>query len=64
MTKAETKAVAAVVLSPMMKQFLDLKSKHPDALLLFRTGDFYETYQSMRPTSRMPGKHHRFWVLL
>jgi DNA mismatch repair ATPase MutS len=29
----------------MMKQFLDLKSKHPDALLLFRTGDFYETYQ-------------------
>ena len=44
-TKAETKAVTAVILSPMMKQFLDLKSKHPDALLLFRTGDFYETYQ-------------------
>lgn len=44
-TKAETKAVAAVVLSPMMKQFVDLKSKHPDALLLFRVGDFYETYQ-------------------
>ena len=32
-------------LSPIMKQFLDLKSKHPDTLLLFRTGDFYETYQ-------------------
>lgn len=32
-------------LSPMMKQFLDLKSKHPDSLVLFRTGDFYETYQ-------------------
>ena len=44
-TKAETKAVAAVVLPPIMKQCLDLKSKHPDALLLFRTGDFYETYQ-------------------
>ena len=44
-TKAETKAVAAVALSPMLKQFLDLKSKHPDALLLFRTGDFYETYK-------------------
>jgi antirestriction protein ArdC len=44
-TKAETKAVAAVVLSPMMKQFVDLKSKHPDAMLLFRVGDFYETYQ-------------------
>ena len=28
----------------MMKQFFDLKSKHPDALLLFRCGDFYETY--------------------
>ena len=28
----------------MMKQFYDLKAKHPDALLLFRCGDFYETY--------------------
>ena len=44
-TKAETKAVAAVALSPMLRQFLDLKQKHPDALLLFRTGDFYETYK-------------------
>ena len=40
--KQESKQEA---LSPMMKQFLDLKSKHPDALFLFRTGDFYETYQ-------------------
>ncbi|MDY5182925.1 MAG: DNA mismatch repair protein MutS, partial [Prevotella sp.] len=31
-------------LTPMMQQFLNLKSKHPDALLLFRCGDFYETY--------------------
>lgn len=31
-------------LTPMMKQFQDLKAKHPDALLLFRCGDFYETY--------------------
>ena len=31
-------------ISPMLKQFLDLKKKHPDALLLFRCGDFYETY--------------------
>ena len=36
---------ANVALSPMMKQFMDLKGKHPDALLLFRVGDFYETYQ-------------------
>ena len=31
-------------LSPILKQYLDLKAKHPDALLLFRVGDFYETY--------------------
>ncbi len=31
-------------LTPMMKQFFSLKEKHPDALLLFRCGDFYETY--------------------
>ena len=33
-----------VVLTPMMKQFFDLKAKHPDAIMLFRCGDFYETY--------------------
>ena len=31
-------------LTPMMRQFFQLKAKHPDALLLFRCGDFYETY--------------------
>ena len=31
-------------LTSMMKQFFDLKAKHPDAVLLFRCGDFYETY--------------------
>ena len=31
-------------LTPMMQQFFDLKKKHPDAILLFRCGDFYETY--------------------
>ena len=31
-------------LTPMMKQFFDLKAQHPEALLLFRCGDFYETY--------------------
>ncbi|MDE7378031.1 MAG: DNA mismatch repair protein MutS [Paraprevotella sp.] len=31
-------------LTPMMKQFYDLKAKHPDAVMLFRCGDFYETY--------------------
>ncbi|MBO5015911.1 MAG: DNA mismatch repair protein MutS, partial [Bacteroidaceae bacterium] len=33
-----------VVLTPMMKQFFELKAKHPDAVMLFRCGDFYETY--------------------
>ncbi|MBR0539065.1 MAG: hypothetical protein IJK36_02430 [Bacteroidales bacterium] len=32
-------------MSPILKQFYDLKSKHPDAMLLFHVGDFYETYQ-------------------
>lgn len=50
-TKAETKAVAAVALSPVLKHFYDLKAKHPDALLLFRTGDFYETYSKDAETA-------------
>ena len=35
-----------VAVTPMMRQFYDLKAKHPDAVLLFRCGDFYETYCS------------------
>ncbi len=31
-------------MTPMMRQFYDLKAKHPDAIMLFRCGDFYETY--------------------
>ena len=29
---------------PMMKQFVEIKAQHPDAILLFRVGDFYETF--------------------
>ena len=36
--------MAKETLTPMMKQFYDLKEKHPDCVLLFRCGDFYETY--------------------
>lgn len=36
--------MAKETLTPMMKQYYDLKAKHPDAVLLFRCGDFYETY--------------------
>ena len=35
-----------VVETPMMKQFFDIKRKYPDAVLLFRCGDFYETYST------------------
>ena len=35
-----------VATTPMMKQFYELKAKHPDAVMLFRCGDFYETYCS------------------
>lgn len=37
--------IAKLNVSPMMKQFQELKAKHPDATILFRCGDFYETYQ-------------------
>lgn len=35
-----------IELTPMMKQFIELKAKHPDAVMLFRCGDFYETYST------------------
>lgn len=39
-----TSTDASAPLTPVLKQFYDLKKKHPDALLLFRCGNFYETY--------------------
>lgn len=33
-----------VVETPLMKQYFEMKHKHPDAVLLFRVGDFYETF--------------------
>ena len=36
----------AIVETPLMKQYFEIKSKHPDAILLFRVGDFYETFSS------------------
>ena len=35
-----------IVETPMMKQYNEIKAKHPDAVLLFRCGDFYETYST------------------
>ena len=54
-TTAETKA-AVVAMTPMLKQFYELKGKHPDAVLLFRCGDFYETYsQDAEKASKILG---------
>ena len=36
----------SIAQTPMMKQFVKLKSSHPDALMLFRCGDFYETFSN------------------
>lgn len=36
--------MANVVETPLMKQYFEIKKKHPDAILLFRVGDFYETF--------------------
>jgi len=32
--------------TPLMRQYYSIKSKHPDAILLFRMGDFYETFRT------------------
>ena len=42
MLKEETKS--APVETPLMKQYYSIKARYPDALLLFRVGDFYETF--------------------
>lgn len=43
-------------LSPVLKQYYELKEKHPDAVLLFRCGDFYETYfDDAKTTSKILG---------
>lgn len=41
---AETTSAGKVVETPLMKQYNGIKAKYPDALLLFRVGDFYETF--------------------
>ncbi len=52
MTKTSERAVE----TPLMKQYYSIKVKHPDALLLFRVGDFYETFgQDAIKTSEILG---------
>ena len=41
---AEKKIDKKYVETPLMKQYYSIKAVHPDAILLFRVGDFYETF--------------------
>jgi DNA mismatch repair ATPase MutS len=38
--------------TPMMQQFLRIKAEHPDGLLFYRMGDFYELFSTMRYARR------------
>lgn len=42
----KSKKSACVAVTPLMKQYEEMKKKHPDAILLFRVGDFYETFSN------------------
>ncbi|MBP3426423.1 MAG: DNA mismatch repair protein MutS [Rikenellaceae bacterium] len=44
MAAEKSKKKGGVVETPLMKQYFEIKAQHPDAVLLFRVGDFYETY--------------------
>lgn len=60
--KPQPKQETQTVSCPMMKQFNEIKEQYPDALLLFRCGDFYEAYaQDANEASRILGitKTHR-----
>ena len=51
-----TQTSTSAVNTHMIKQFNDLKKKHPDAILLFRCGDFYESYmQDAEQASKILG---------
>lgn len=50
-TVAEQPVAEVKELSPVMKQYNDFKKLHPDAVLLFRKGDFYETYEEDAETA-------------
>lgn len=40
--------MAKIAETPLMKQYIEAKKQHPDAVLLFRVGDFYETFPTTR----------------
>lgn len=43
-TKSNSNSESNIKITPMMQQFLDIKDQYPDCVLLFRAGDFYETF--------------------
>ena len=48
---AEKKIDKKYVETPLMKQYYSIKAVHPDAILLFRVGDFYETFGEAKGAS-------------
>ena len=55
-TKKQKEAGGGAKVTPMLAQYLEIKSQHPDALLLFRMGDFYETFfEDAQVLSRVAG---------
>ena len=44
MSAEKIETTKTIVETPLMKQYFAIKAKHPDAILLFRVGDFYETF--------------------
>lgn len=42
--KNDQNSSGAPTTTPLMSQYFQVKAKHPDAILLFRVGDFYETF--------------------
>ncbi len=65
-------SVKKVAETPLMRQYFEMKKKHPDAILLFRVGDFYELFGedaqdaskilSITLTSRANGKADRIYL--
>ena len=46
--------------TPLMKQYNSIKAKYPDALLLFRVGDFYETFAAVQSLTQT---HHALMAM-
>ena len=54
----ESRPAAAVGPTPMMAQYLRIKADHPETLLFYRMGDFYELFLDDAEEGRPPARHH------